>query len=865
MRNISILILSTLLIYSCVSEMVDDPIPRSEDNCAKEGIQTRSSGDSLCYYWYQDEKVYLPLVEDKYFAVFSATALANVPMISSLNSGVEFNEYKYHTTSEKGLDGDGTFLWAEVDAEMARAYSGEIVYLAPYLKGATKDLGVTDRFYVKLKSAKDYDLLEEFAVVNGAKIVNENFLPLWYALVCTDLATENALTLSNKAYESGLFDKTDINLIGNFSWDSVGQPYSDTYYPDQWNLYDTYGIDIEKIHSITYGSGAVMLAVIDSGFRLNHPDLPIHYSWNAVTGTSPAGLYKNSSGVVHSHGTEMAGIIGATPNNQIGIVGIAPGLTLLPISIGVDINVLEYVEAAIRYAADSGAKVISNSYSYASPQDKINAAFEYALNKGCVIVQSSGNDDHNLNRYPYSSLPEVISVGNIQRDGTRWTVPGTSDGSTYGTYLDVVAPGTDIKTTTVGTEGDYKFCIGTSPACPHVAATVGLILSVNPSLTRTQVTDIIESTARKLPYYVFSTYQARPNGTWNSEVGYGLINPVAALRLAKGYYNLIEFDYSGQSISFTVNADKDIAVIWDWDTEDITELSVTSPVEHTFSHTFSTSGTRRIYIAEKVDFSTSAVPTSSSAITKFDFITGTYASNIDIKPINSALEYVRIIGGENFASQDVEISDLPNLEDLYLVRLKGADVVVSDCPSLKRFGTSTHIPVIPSWRPTPINPIPIEPIVGGETFNPDVVGGEGAGTPTDSWPDVPEAVVSPRSLDISGCNSITTLSLENVGFISFSFAEFNNLQLVYLSSQHTKIVGASDNASSYNANGGNLAAAVSSLPHKIWHNDRGMIIIRAVNSTNTAFVPVSIALGNVTSITNTCASKNWELDWDTIN
>lgn len=865
MRNISILILSTLLICSCVSDIVDEPLSRSEDNCAKEGIQTRSSGDSLCYYWYQDEKVYLPVVEDKYFAVFSTSALANVPMISSLNSVVEFNEYKYHTTSEKGLDEDGAFLWAEVDAEMARAYSGEIVYLAPYLKGATKDLGVTDRFYVKLKSAKDYDLLKEFAVVNGAKIVNENFLPLWYALVCTDLATENALTLSNKAYESGLFDKTDINLIGNFCWDSVGQPYSDTYYPDQWNLHDTYGIDIEKVHSITYGSGAVTLAVIDSGFRLNHPDLPIHYSWNAVTGTSPAGLYQNSNGAVHSHGTEMVGVIGATPNNQNGIVGIAPGLTLLPISIGVDINVLEYVEAAIRYAADSGAKVISNSYSYISPQNKINAAFEYALNKGCVIVQSSGNDDYSLNRYPYSSLPEIISVGNIQRDGTRWTVPGTSDGSTYGTYLDVVAPGTDIKTTTVGTEGDYKFCTGTSPACPHVAATAGLILSVNPSLSRTQVTDIIESTARKLPDYVFSTYQTRPNGAWNSEVGYGLIDPVAALRLAKGYYNLIEFDYSGQSISFTVNADKDIAVIWDWDTEDITELSVTSPVEHTFSHTFSTSGTRRIYIAEKVNYSTSAVPTSSSAITKFDFITGTYASNIDIKPINSALEYVRIIGGENFASQDVEISDLPNLEDLYLVRLKGADVVVSDCPSLKRFGTSTHIPVIPSWRPTPINPIPIEPIVGGETFNPDVVGGEGAGTPTDSWPDVPEAVVSPRSLDISGCNSITTLSLENVGFISFSFAEFNNLQLVYLSSQHTKIVGASDNASSYNAIGGNLAAAVSSLPQKIWHNDRGKIIIRAVNSTNTAFVPVSIALGNVTSITNTCASKNWELDWDTIN
>lgn len=84
-----------------------------------------------------------------------------------------------------------------------------------------------------------------------------------------------------------------------------------------------------------------------------------------------------------------------------------------------------------------------------------------------------------------------------------------------------------------------------------------------------------------------------------------------AVSLAKGYY---------------ITADKDIAVIWDWETEDITEVPLTSSTTRTFTHTYGTNKKRRIYIAEKID-----------------------------------LEYIRIVGGADIASQTVSIKDLPSL------------------------------------------------------------------------------------------------------------------------------------------------------------------------------------------------------------
>ena len=93
--------------------------------------------------------------------------------------------------------------------------------------------------------------------------------------------------------------------------------------------------------------------------------------------------------------------------------------------------------------------------------------------------------------------------------------------------------------------------------------------------------------------------EGRTNDKWNQEVGYGLLNAMDAVSYAKGYYNLSSFEYSGQDVSLTLTANKDIAVIWDWETEDITEIEASSLTTRTIEHTYTTSGTRRIYIAEK--------------------------------------------------------------------------------------------------------------------------------------------------------------------------------------------------------------------------------------------------------------------------
>jgi hypothetical protein len=96
-----------------------------------------------------------------------------------------------------------------------------------------------------------------------------------------------------------------------------------------------------------------------------------------------------------------------------------------------------------------------------------------------------------------------------------------------------MAPGTYIRTT--DRQGSYTWFNGTSAACPHVAAVAGLVLSINPNLKVLQVNDIIEQSAQKVrtDLYTYQYTGDRPNGTWNQEIGYGLVNAANAVYLAK--------------------------------------------------------------------------------------------------------------------------------------------------------------------------------------------------------------------------------------------------------------------------------------------------------------------------------------------
>jgi subtilisin family serine protease len=208
------------------------------------------------------------------------------------------------------------------------------------------------------------------------------------------------------------------------------------------------------------------------------------------------------------------------------------------------------VAAGLNWARIQGAKVISMSFSTNATNSVNTALSQSALSQsalsGCVLVAASGNDYATSVSYP-ASLPNVLAVGAINRNGNR------ADFSNYGTALDVVAPGVDIPTTDIRGNGGYNYVTnnqydpaysdytnkdytgkfgGTSAACPHVAGVAALVLSYNPDLTQAQVRQIIESTCTKLSGYTYSNNAAHPNGTWNNQVGHGLVNAYAAVQAA---------------------------------------------------------------------------------------------------------------------------------------------------------------------------------------------------------------------------------------------------------------------------------------------------------------------------------------------
>ena len=470
--------------------------------------------------------------------------------------------------------------------------------------------------------------------------------------------------------------------------------------------------------------------------------------------------------------------------------------------------------------------------------------------KGCVVVFASGNDSTNVSKMPYRDNAGVICVGATITDGFRWS------GSNFSEHLDIVAPGSYIPT--LGEAPEYRNPDGTSFAAPHVSAIAGLILSVNPALTRQQVSEIIDKTARKLPEYTFSETEGRPNGTWNEEVGYGLVNTMDAVSLAKGYYNLISFDYTGSTVEFSVTADKDIAVIWDWETEDITEVPLTSSTTRTFTHTYGTNKKRRIYIAEKIDLETDPIPVNSTALTEFVLTSGEDASDVEVKPRNTALEYIRIVGGADIASQTVSIKDLPSLKDLYLVHMPDVAVEIRNCPELLRFGSSNYIWGAPS--DISINPdLPMFPIEDDEIIGLNIVGG-GPNNPV--WPDVPEPIQSFSSLSIEGCDSLKDVSLENVGITRFDFSGLPSLRYLYVSSQDDMIVGGTDSSYPLLTKGRYLADSIYTLPDRSGQSTKGRIRVRGVSQTNTEYVNAVISVQNRNLISTFCSDKNWNVIWD---
>ncbi|MBD8496731.1 S8 family peptidase [Paenibacillus arenosi] len=261
------------------------------------------------------------------------------------------------------------------------------------------------------------------------------------------------------------------------------EPNDVLYRPYQWNLPL---IKTNNGWSLTKGREDVIVAVVDTGVDLKHSDLKdkLLPGYNAINRNAQP---QDDVG----HGSHVAGIIGASVNNEEGIAGMTWYNKILPVKVldssgsGTSYSVAE----GIIWATDNGAKVINLSLGNYVDGALLHDAVRYAHERDVVLIAATGNDNTSQPGYP-AAYPEVFAVSATDSN------TGKASYSNYGNYVDVVAPGTSIASTY--TNNQYAALSGTSMASPHVAALAALIRSVNPSLKNTEVYDIMRQTVNDL-------------------------------------------------------------------------------------------------------------------------------------------------------------------------------------------------------------------------------------------------------------------------------------------------------------------------------------------------------------------------------
>ncbi len=245
-----------------------------------------------------------------------------------------------------------------------------------------------------------------------------------------------------------------------------------------------------------------------------------------------------------SHGTHVAGIIGAVRNNNIGIKGVADHVAIMPIRAVPDGDEHDKdIANAIRYAVDNGAWVINMSFgkSFSPEKSWVDEAVKYASSKGVLLVHAAGNDAKNIDIE--DNFPSRNFDSDTLQPFSNWITVGASGAtqkelaapfSNYGKReVDVFAPGVRIYSTIPG-GNTYGEKDGTSMASPVVAGLAGLILSYYPELTPEQVISIIKNSSMKITDK--TTYKP---GTEDESVSLvdlsstgGLVNAYDAIKLA---------------------------------------------------------------------------------------------------------------------------------------------------------------------------------------------------------------------------------------------------------------------------------------------------------------------------------------------
>jgi thermitase len=241
----------------------------------------------------------------------------------------------------------------------------------------------------------------------------------------------------------------------------------DPYFDEQWGMTK---VQAPQAWDITQGSPDVIIAILDTGIDMDHPDLGAKIVSDVNFSDSPTSDYNG-----HKHGTHVAGIAAAISGNGIGVTGLGYDCSLMNVKVlGDDGNgYASQVAQGIIWAADNGADVINMSLGYEIPSEVMEDAVDYAWSKGVVVVASAGNSGSSSPHYPaYSTNCIAVGATDASDKLTSW--------SNHGNWVDVAAPGVSIYSTFPYTSVYpvyYYSLSGTSMASPHVAGLAGLLFS----------------------------------------------------------------------------------------------------------------------------------------------------------------------------------------------------------------------------------------------------------------------------------------------------------------------------------------------------------------------------------------------------
>lgn len=305
---------------------------------------------------------------------------------------------------------------------------------------------------------------------------------------------------------------------------------NDNRYLDQ-DIWGLHWMKVDKAWNFTTGSEDVIVAIIDSGIRYDHEDLEDNIYINLSSSDDGIDLADDDENPIDpydsiepidetyglGHGTQVAGVIGAVGNNEIGLPGVNWDVNFLICKVMPDSEAAEedplFDEQAIidciNWAVGEGAHIINMSLGSPIPQYYEEEAIEDAMYSDVLCVVAAGNEgtdnDGILTMYPASyDLDNIIAVaaaGSHEKELAEWIIDEEEKGSNYGaTTVDLVAPGQGINTTNYLTTTSYKTSMfGTSFATPYVTGVAALLKAYDSDLTYSQIKSRILDNVDKWP------------------------------------------------------------------------------------------------------------------------------------------------------------------------------------------------------------------------------------------------------------------------------------------------------------------------------------------------------------------------------